>query len=81
VPFQGLDQLETSLCDFNSLVKGRYYIGHEMDLMMEGLEPQSIFWEARAKALAHNYLGEFKGWHGVRPELKTIYRDKGLIFV
>ena len=27
--------VETSLCDFNSLVGGRYYLGHDIDAMLD----------------------------------------------
>ncbi|HJV96470.1 MAG TPA: hypothetical protein VJ608_10560 [Albitalea sp.] len=71
VPFNGLDQLETSLCDFNSACKGRYYVGHDIDDQMEkidGLGP--VWWEARAASFAPSYLGEVGGWFGVRKQLR-----------
>lgn len=81
VPFQGVDQLETSLCDFNSLVKGRYYVGHDIDMQMEQLKGcHNKFWEARARSFEPKWLGEIGGWNGVRKSLKTTYRDKGVIW-
>lgn len=77
VPFDGLDQLETALCDFNSLYRGRYYVGHDIDMQMEHLKQSSAgLWEARARAFPACYLGERNGWFGVRKKLKTLYRDR-----
>lgn len=75
VPFAGLDQMETSLCDFNSLCKGSYYVGHDIDLMMENLPENSPLWEARKIAIPHEYLGELNGWHGVKRDMKSMYKD------
>tara|TARA_R110000824_G_scaffold120382_3_gene275609 strand:- start:2447 stop:3379 length:933 start_codon:yes stop_codon:yes gene_type:complete len=81
VPFAGLDQLETSLCDVNSLIKGRYYVGHDIDMMMKQLESAGpMFWEARQRVIAPGYLGEAGGWFGSRAELMRLYRDKGVIW-
>ena len=80
VPFNGLDQLETALCDFNSLCKGHYYVGHDIDDGMEKLkDPPAIWWETRALCFKPQYLGEVGGWFGVRKELRTAYRDRGEI--
>ena len=80
VPFNGLDQLETALCDFNSLCKGSYYVGHDIDTQMEHIkELDAIWWESRAKVFAPRYLGEVGGWFGVRKPLKTAFRDRGEI--
>ena len=69
VPFAGLDQLETSLCDVNSLRKGHYYVGHDIDLMMKHLSGAGEnFWTARRKVIPGEYLGELWGWQGVRKE-------------
>lgn len=77
VPFGGLDQLETALCDFNSLSKGSYYVGHDIDDQMEklrGLAPK--WWEARARIFDARLLGERGGWFGVRRHLKRVYIDE-----
>jgi len=81
VPLDGLDQLETTLCDFNSLCKGGYYVGHDIDAQMEHLKaaPEAGLWEARQAAFPSRYLGETSGWFGVRKELKRAYADKGEI--
>lgn len=70
IEFNGMEQMETALCDFNSLTHGRYYIGHDLDKQMEDLMglPQ-VYWDARAQVFPEGFLGEFNGWRGV---------DKGL---
>lgn len=83
VPFSGLDQLETSLCDFNSLCKGGYYVGHDIDLQMEHfsrLTDADDWWKARRKVFDKMYLGEVgNGWKGVRKERKKFYVERGEI--
>lgn len=67
-PFRGLDQVETCLCDFNSLVKGRYYMGHDIDAQMGHFrsgEVPGLFWSAR-DVFPDRYRGERNGWFGVR---------------
>jgi hypothetical protein len=79
VPFTGLDQLETALCDFNSLVKGMYYVGKDIDEMMPSLrraEASQEFWVARKEVFEPRYLGEVGGWDGVRPELKAVFKER-----
>ena len=72
--------METSLCDFNSLYKGRYYAGHDIDMQMERLAYcDASLWEARASAIPQEYRGEVVGWFGVRKELMAKYRDESLI--
>jgi hypothetical protein len=78
--------VETSLCDFHSLVKGGYYLGHDIDGMQEQLAkvPSDLAEAARiarAQALPNEYLGELHGRDGVDRERKTIYRDRGEIVV
>ena len=78
VPFNGLDQLETALCDYNSLCKGSYYVGNDIDLQMDYLKAMGApWWEARAASFPAPYLGEVSGWFGARKELRTAYRDRG----
>jgi hypothetical protein len=80
VPFNGLDQLETALCDFNSLCKGTYYVGHDIDQQMDQLKNLGReWWDARKAAFPSGYLGEVSGWPGVRKELKRQYADDGLL--
>lgn len=88
VPFTGLDQMETALCDFNSLCAGRYYVGHDIDDMMDKLRVVSDgtartswvrdYWKARGSVFPETYLGEVNArWRGVRKELKRVYADEG----
>ena len=80
VPFDGLDQLETALCDFNSLIKGKYYVGHDIDMQMEQMShSKASLWEARGNAIPDNYRGEVCGWFGVRKDRCSIYKQKGII--
>ncbi len=79
VPFSGLDQLETALCDFNSLHKGGYYVGHDIDDQMTKLAGCGpMLWESRS-VFPDAFRGEVGGWNGVRKELKTAYRDRGVV--
>lgn len=80
--------VETSLCDFNSLVGGRYYLGHDIDAMLGDLQHPEVasrvpllVWEARSAVFAEELLGEAgaERWDGVRKQLKTTYRDTGEI--
>lgn len=79
VGFGGLDQLETCLCDFNSLIKGHYYVGADVDMQMTHLQSSSPgLWEARA-AFPDKYRGELgqPTWFGVRKHLLKHYALTG----
>jgi hypothetical protein len=81
VPFRGLDQVETSLCDFNSLCKGRYYVGHDCDAQMEHFrsgDVPSSFWNARS-SIPSGYRGEVSGWFGVDKTLKPVFMNESLL--
>jgi hypothetical protein len=81
VPFSGLDQLETVCCDFNSLCKGAYYVGHDVDAQQEhlGREPHRDFAAARRAVFDPIYLGEIGGWFGVRKHKKTEFYYGGIL--
>lgn len=81
VPFSGFEELETALCDFNSLCKGSYYVGHDIDMMMLHLPSDKAFWQARRDCIPAEYLGELNGWKGVRKPLKSYYKDKGVLLL
>ena len=76
-------QVETILCDWHSTLKGSYYVGHDIDLMLEqtlhpsvsGAERLLII-DNRQDCFDQRWLGEANGWSGVRKELKPLYRDK-----
>lgn len=79
VPFAGLDQLETALCDFNSLCKGGYYVGHDIDDQMTKLKDSGAgLWESRI-VFADQWRGELGGWFGVRKERKKVYATTGKV--
>ena len=81
VPFAGLDQLETSLCDVNSMIKGRYYVGHDIDLMMTQLQTATpMFWESRSRVFDPQWLGENGGWFGSRHELESLFKIRGEVY-
>ncbi len=76
-------QVETSLCDWHSLVKGRYYLGHDIDSMLadflspalpKGAVP-AIAWDARARVFLPHLLGEHNGWRGIRRARNVAFRD------
>ena len=79
VRFGGLDQLETCLCDFNTLCKGNYYTGHDIDAMMTGIRPGSAAWAARGQAFDPELLGEVGGWSGIRKSLLKLYSQEGVL--
>lgn len=77
-------QIETSLCDFNSLCSGHYYLGHDIDQQLEHLlavpsDLTPLALEARRKAFPRRYLAEIRGRNGVDKMRRTAYRDKGKI--
>lgn len=80
VRFTGLEELETCLCDFNSMFKGGYYTGHDIDKQQEDFKGAGEgLWDARHNSFSTQFLGELNGWEGVRKDLKTRYRDEGVI--
>lgn len=69
VPFEGMEQFESLLCNFLSLHKKTYYVGRDIDrqiAMMQGLGPE--WWTARARYFPDELLGEKYGWTGIRKE-------------
>ena len=79
--FKGLDQMETSLCDFNSVIKGRYYMGHDIDMNQEQLQHSAFLKQCRAAVFPKKYLGEFNNWTGVRKHLKDHFKKTGEILL
>ena len=78
-------QVETVLCDWHSVTKGNYYVGHDIDLMLEQAKRTAhiptldVILTARAKVFDEQWLGERQGWPGVRRGLKRLYVDTGRI--
>lgn len=80
------ETLETVLCNYHSFAAGKYYVGHDIDELQAVIEHADLapadaawLWEARAKTLPAEYLGEQHGWNGPRPQWKQQYRAHGTI--
>lgn len=85
-----IEELETILCNWKSLLKGKYYVGHDIDELQEQIMVANqrgllsdfytaLLFEARAESLPAEYLGEMNGWVGVQKERMVAYRDHGRI--
>jgi hypothetical protein len=77
---------ETTLCDFHSLVKGRYYPGLDIDEMQKqidraplSLDMREVAWMARREELPAAYLGELNDRTGVDAARKRVYALTGEI--
>lgn len=71
VPFPGMEEFETCLCDFDKFMKGRYYVGANLDGQMDHLKGiDKVYWEGRRAIFPTKYLGELGGWFGERKELR-----------
>ena len=81
-----VEELETILCNFNSMVHGRYYVGHDIDEMQEQIDlaherkiinakQRDELFGARLASLPPEYLGELGGWHGIQKRRMTRFRD------
>lgn len=82
-------QVETVLCDWHSMTKGAYYVGHDIDLMNTQMARElhdrstsavrkagNLMARARLVSFDERWLGELQGWAGVRPALKRAYLDR-----
>lgn len=70
VPFPGMEEFETALCDYHKFKKGKYYVGANLDgqmIHLAGLPKE--YWDARLFTFQARYLGEFMGYEGERKEL------------
>jgi hypothetical protein len=84
IPFNGIESMETALCDFNSLANGRYYVGHDIDQMQEQaiiaqFQSDHWLWKARKMCLDNRYLGELCGRHLVDKQRKSIFKETGQV--
>ena len=75
-----IEEVETVLCDFGNVMKGKFYVGHDIDGMAEAIMHPSVppevrerLFTARKVTLPHEYLGELKGWDGIDDELGRRY--------
>lgn len=81
-------EVETSLCAYRKFYKATRYNGYYLDRMLEEINvmrgdyPEIIseVLDIRKHKFSPKYLGELGGWNGVRPELKKLYRETGIIF-
>ncbi len=87
-----IEELETLMCNWKSLVNGKYYIGHDIDELLEqihvgterGWLPEHVaqeILEARKQSLPHAYLGEIRGWHGVDKKRMKAYKERGKVLI
>lgn len=85
-----IEEVETILCNWKSLVKGKYYVGNDIDELQEQIlvaeergilskHESSFLWRARRKTIPHEYLGELGGWHGPDKQRRKAYKDRGVI--
>ena len=82
-------KLETSLCAYDKMFKGKRYNGYYADRMLQEVrqmqkEPElaeacDIVMTARKLAIPIAYRGEDNGWNGIRKELKKYYTEYGEI--
>lgn len=72
VPLPGMEEFETCLCDFDKYLKGRYYVGANLDGQMDHIKDLDIvYWEGRRRIFPSIYLGELHGWFGERKERRN----------
>lgn len=83
-----VETVETLLCNWHSLVCGRYYVGCDIDAQQEevaqpflSVRQREQLFAAREAVLPHAYLGELRGWTGIQKPLLTRYRDTGVLHV
>lgn len=79
-----VEEVETLLCDFKSLARGAYYVGHDTDLMLEGirataLEDTRVALLHARRALPVQYRGEINGWDGRDREAMRAYVQTGAV--
>lgn len=80
VPFAGIEQMETTLCNYLSTTRKLYYVGSDLDDMMEQLDGVSpVFWEARNELFPPELLGERHGWSEKSNAVRAAYAEDGVI--
>lgn len=80
-------EVETSLCAYRKFYKGSRYNGYYLDRMLEEIyamkdshpDVAEEILRIRAGHFDKKYLGEYGGWTGIRKELKTLYRETGIV--
>ena len=79
--------VETSLCAYRKFFKASRYNGFYLDRMLEEIyKMQARFPKQSAELMAirrqffdAKYLGEVSGWRGVRPYMKKVYLETGMV--
>jgi len=85
--------MESQLCDTQSLLKGRYYIGRDIDRSQEliidsykvakqlDLKADTIneLWNIRSEVFPHEMLGELNDWVGRDRQALTFYKEYKVI--
>jgi hypothetical protein len=78
-----LAQIETCLCDFNSLAKGLYYVGNDLDLMAVEIAHararRAELWVSRRESFDRRVLVEASGPPRYRRERRDVYARHGAI--
>lgn len=82
-----VSEVETILCNWKALRRGRYYIGHDIDEMLGGVLSLPATGEyapvrkkllaARRECFAPELLGEMSGWIGIRKGLMPLFAQTG----
>lgn len=87
-----IEHVETILCNYKSLAKGKYAAGHDIDELQDQIEiaykrgiiskrQRAKLYDAREEALPHHYLGELCGWQGVDKERNKHFVRTGKIII
>jgi hypothetical protein len=81
-----LETAETTLCDWHAVTEGRYYVGHDIDVMLAQLTAVPSGYSndallARIDCFERWLLGEHGGWTGIRKDLNKRYvRTRTLVW-
>jgi len=77
------DVLETVLCNFYSMMKGKYYCGHDIDEHLHDMAESvriDVWLNARSAVFDRRLLGEIGNrWHGIREDLMSLYKRAGQV--
>lgn len=80
-------ELETSLCAYRKFYKGSRYNGYYLDRMLDEInamrkdypEISQELSAIRKENFSPTYLGEISGWSGIRPQMKKMYKETGIV--
>ncbi len=80
--------VESVLCNFSGMCRGRYYPGRNIDRQQDRIlrltklghgKIVDVLWEARQDIFRREHLGEFNGWVGVNKPRLTHFKETGEI--